>query len=249
MCGGRFSNWSFAAAANVSVSEIAADGTITIPDSPKREVLDAVAILKPLLTHPSRWIADTATDFKNGTVAFNSINLATVVNFPDAALDFGIVPFPKVFENQTEYYNTVSYAQLGCFSLPRTVEKDARNDWTANGFDSAYEQVAYILEAFAYLSVDTVQTAFYDQVLRKQTVQDPDSLANLEICLDSNNWIIDPVCIFNFGKLGYSWFYELTPSSVWGTDLQYDGFATYYAEHLDSAKTALEEYLLIQELT
>jgi hypothetical protein len=132
--------------------------------------------------------------------------------------------------------------------MPKTVANDERRDWEANGFSSAEEQVAYFMEAFAYHSIDTVKPAFYDQVLLKQTAQDMESRTYLEMILDPNNIILDPLVLFNFGSCGYTVFYLLTPTETFSNDLTYENFTSNYESRVDGARTALAEYLLIQEL-
>ena len=245
----KFSNWAHVAGAGQYISNIAADGTITIPEEPKRELLDALSALKPLLTSTNRYNSAATTPFKNGTLGFCSVNLASIVGLPDSSVEFGVIPYPKVLPNQSGYYFTVSHAQFGVFVMPRSVDQDARKDWEANGFATAYEQIAYVMEAFAYHSIETVKPAFFEQILAKQTVRDVESIHWLEVTVDPKNCILDPTCLFNFNKLGYQIFYDLNPTAdTFVDDISYDNFVSNYKERCEGAKTALEEYLLITEI-
>jgi len=241
--GEKFNNWAHVAAGNVTLSERSSDGTIIIPEQPKTELLDAWAKIKPVMTSNLRYVSSTSKHFRSGMAVFYACNLGTIVNFPNAACDFGIIPFPKLSADQQGYYTTASQSQLGCFALPTTVEADPAKDWTANGFTSAAEQVAYMMEAFAYLSVNTVTPAFYDQVLLKQSVRDVESQKNLAMVLDKDHIVLDPVLLFNFGNIGYSLFYEGTPTAnANANDLAWENFVASYSSRVAAAREALKEY-------
>jgi hypothetical protein len=247
--GETYNNYVHMAAGNITLGNIAADGTITIPDDPKREVQDAWAALKPLLTSPNRYVESGSANFQNNLVAFCGVNLGVIINFPDSGVDFGVLPFPKLTKEQDGYYTAPSFAQLAIFALPRTVENDEKKDWEANGFSSASEQVAYMMEAFAYLSRDTVTPAFFEQVLAKQSVRDTESVKNLERILDKDHIVYDVVALMNFGSIGYTLFTGRNTAKQMANDLKYDEFTSTYQSRVEGARTALEEYLLIQELT
>ena len=85
--------------------------------------------------------------------------------------------------------------------------------------------------------------AFYDQVLMKQSVRDPESAKNLEMCLDTDRIILDPVMLFDFGDLGYQIFYDLsTKTSAPADDLSWETFVSNYSSRVLSARKALTEY-------
>jgi len=248
--GEKFNNWVHVAACNVTVSSRDAEGNIVIPDQPKTELLDAWAAVKSVMTSNLRYTSSGSAQFRNNTITFCGCNLAVVVKFPDSALNFGIIPFPKMNAEQKGYYTTPSHGQLGVLCIPTTVEADPAKDWTANGFISAAEQIAYMTEAFAYLSVDTVTPAFYDQVLKKQTVTDPESARNLEMILDTDFIILDPVCLFDFGDLGYQLFYDGTgAASSMADDLLWETFVSNYSSRVSAAREALKEYETITSVT
>jgi len=241
--GERFNNWVHVAAGNVTVSSRSADGAIVIPEQPKQELLDAWSKVRPVMTSPLRYVASASGAFRKGTIVFYGCNLGTLLNFPNATMNFGIIPYPKHSVEQEGYYTSASHAQLGILAIPTTVEADPAKDWTANGFASAAEQVAYMTEAYAYLSMNTLTPAFYDQVLMKQSVQDPQSAKNLQMTLDTDYIVLDPVVLFNFGKLGHSLFYDGNPSaSVMADELAWDNFVANYSSRVAAAKEALLEY-------
>ena len=100
-----------------------------------------------------------------------------------------------------------------------------------------------MMEAFAYLSVNTVTPAFYDQVLLKQSVRDVESQKNLAMVLDKDHIILDPVLLFNFGSIGYSLFYEGTPTAnANANDLAWENFVASYSSRVAAAREALKEY-------
>jgi len=241
--GEKFNNMVHVCAGNVTVSTRTADGKLEIPDQPKQELLDAWAEIKPVMTSPLRYTNSGSTAFRNNLQTFCGCNLGVILKWGDAELNFGVIPYPKLSVEQQGYYTTGSYAQLGAFGLPTTVEADPSKDWTANGFTSAAEQVAYMVEAFSYLSMTTVTPAFYDQVLMKQTLRDTESQKYLAMTLNPDSIVLDPVMLFNFGKIGYSIFYDGTPTdSVMADDLSWDNFVSNYSARVEAARTALVEY-------
>jgi len=247
--GEKFNNWVHTAACNVTVSDWDTDSNIVIHDQPKTELLDAWAAIKPVMTSPIRYISSEPTHFQNGRSVFYACCLGTILTFPDASLNFGIIPMPKRNAEQQGYYTAPSHAQLGVFVMPTTVEADPAKDWTKNGFSSAAEQVAYMIEAFAYHSMNTVTPAFYDQILMKQAVKDAESAKNLAMILDTDKIILDPVVLFDFGKLGYNLFYSASTNTGVADDLSWETFVSNYSSRVTAAKEALKEYETITSAT
>ena len=246
-CGETFNNYVHVAAANLYIGAKSADGLITIPDQPKQEIVDAWSALRTLLTSNMRYMSGGSTAFLKGWATFSGLNTAVITKWAAQEVNFGILPFPKVYESQTGYYTAPSYAQLGVISIPQTVEADASKDWLKNGFASAAEQCAYYLEGFSYWSMNILTPAFYDQVLSKQSVSDADSAANLALTLDTKQIVYDPVAIFNFGKIGYAVFSACgaDASTMAGDTTKHDELVSTYTSRVDAARTAIEDFMNI----
>ena len=240
--GGRANNRMHVEACGVTLSILDSNGNWTLPDQPKEEVLNVWEKLRPLLTTSNRHISSTGfADFGAGRGTFYCNNLGGMLSAGNYSIDIGILPLPKLNEEQKEYYTGVSFLQLGTYCIPTTVEN--ATDWATNGFDSGVEQAAYFLEAFAYYSMKILTPAFYDQVILKQAVRDDDSARMVEIAV--KNKIYDPVTGYDFGGINTALYYEVgTPGkdgSV-GSDANYDTFVSTYTSRVGAVRTALADY-------
>ena len=86
--------------------------------------------------------------------------------------DFGILPFPKVFEEQKEYYSTFQYNNAHALSIPKTAD---------------LKKTPLLTEAYTMLSHDTVRPAFYDFTLTLRASRDVDSGEMLDIIYSNRN--------------------------------------------------------------
>ena len=232
-------------ACGVQLSELSSSGDIYLPAQPSKDVLAVWSELKPLLTSPHRDVSDTGSRFRSGKAGFYGINCGALLNFADTTINFGVIPFPKRNAEQEQYLAGFSPSITSAYAIPVTV--DSMSD-TA-GFESGVEMCAYFLEAYSYESVNTLTTAFYDQVLRKQMVRDAESVEMLDLAL--RNKVYDPVIMYNFGQIG-SIFKQCgsdgsggtgnKPGAV-GTDINYDNLVSTYQSRLDAARKAIKNYL------
>ncbi len=238
--GGGSNNRNHVQSCGVTLASVDAEGNWTIPDQPTDEILTVWEKLRPVLTTNTRMIHNAAMgDFGSGLATFYCNNLGGLMGSGKLSIDYGILPMPKLNEQQDKYYTSVSYLQLGCYCIPNTVENAP--DWGSNGFDSGVEQAAYFLEAFAYYSMQILSPAFYDQVLTKQAVRDDDAPRMLEIAVA--NKIYDPVLGYDFGKINI--FPEVgTPgkNGTVGSDANYDTLVSTYTSRVQAARTALADY-------
>lgn len=238
--GEAFNNWVHVAAGGLRISRFSSGGDIEIPPTVSEEMLSAWDILKPLLTSPYRDVSDSGARFRSGKAAFIGLNCASLLNYTEATINFGVLPFPKVFADQKEYWTAASFSWFAGFAIPTTT--DLAEDAVANGFSSGREQAAYFLEAFSYKSVDTLTVAFYDQVIKKQMVQDAESGEMLDLAL--KNKVYDPVIAFNFGSMErmFRTCGSDTENSKVGTDVNYGNLVSTYETRLNAARKALNEY-------
>jgi len=225
-------------ACGVTLASVDENGTWSLPDQPKEEVLTVWESLRPLLTSPHREVSWLQAHFAGGLGTFYCCNLGSLMSAGNITFDYGILPLPKLNEQQDRYYNAVGYKQLGAYCIPTTVENAP--DWATNGFDSGVEQAAYFLEAFSYYSMQILTPAFYDQVVMKQSVRDDDSPRMLEIAL--KNKIYDPVVGYNFGKIQIFGEVGSLGNETVGSDANYDTFVSTYTSRVTAARTALADY-------
>ena len=90
-----------------------------------------------------------------------------------AALSYGIAPMPKLTREQSNYYSYVQ-DQVTCFGISAVVGDEARQ-----------EMCAAVMEAMAYHSYRLVRPAYYDTVLSKRYMADPQSKEVLDMIFDT----------------------------------------------------------------
>ena len=176
---------------------------------------------KTLMANPyvnqngSNW-ATATTWFSNGGALFRSSVLEPIPrDLRSLDVNFGIVPFPKLDENQEKYYTLPEEYSL-VFSIPVTADADF---------------VSLIMEALAVESVSTVSPAFYDVCLNGKAVRDDESKDMLDIIFANKTF-----------DIGY--FYNIASFRTMLTDLEKAGstdVVSSYASVLTSAKTQLEK--------
>ena len=238
--GERFNNWIHVNGCGETLSRVSSDGDYEVPAQPKTNLLSVWESLRPLLTSPTRLVDDAGSLFRAGLSTFFAGNLGTLMNGASTTISLGVLPLPKLNAEQDKYYNGVSYAQLGCFAIPSTV--DNSEDWESNGFTSGREQAAYFLEVFSYQSMRHLTPAFYNQVVLKQSIRDVESARMIEIAVE--NKIYDPVVGYDFGSM-LQLFYEVgSPNNeAPGSDAAYDTFVSTYDARYTAARKALQDYI------
>jgi hypothetical protein len=232
-------NWYLLAATGVTVSNKSATGEFSLPDALKPEVLTAWEALRGIIASPYRYNTDVGTHFRaSGKATFYSCNYGMALRLTSAVVPIGYLPYPKLNKEQKDYLITCSFSQCGVYMIPSTVENAETKDWLTNGFTSAAEQCAYFLEAFAYYSRHTVTPAFVDLVLLKQAVFDADSADMIVLSLEHK--VYDPVVAKAFGSINV--FAAASTKNTFGAE-KFDQITSLYAERLEAARTALQEYI------
>lgn len=161
--------------------------------------------------------------FTDGRALFLDIKLDQIVTELKAMTDdFGIVPIPKLDENQKDYLSFVNcHSTLMC--MPVT--------------NSEYERTGIILEALAAESYRKVTPAYYDVVLQIKTTRDEESADMLDYVTRNRIW--DMGYVYDIGGLtGYS-NHLITTHSM--------NFASYYEKNEAVAVKKLEK--MISEFT
>ncbi|MBR3836847.1 MAG: hypothetical protein IKJ74_01765 [Clostridia bacterium] len=234
----RAVNWAHVAACGVTVSTMDDSGNYDIPLSPKQELVDAWAALKPVLTASTRLNDDGGLN--EGLCVFYCCNTGSLLNSSESTYDLGVLPLPKLNEDQDKYYTTVYFSQLCSYCIPNTANN--AEDYATNGFTSGVEQAAYFLEVFSYYSMNILTPAFYNQVILKQSVRDLESAEMVEIALE--NKIYDPVIGYSFGGMNiFSAVGSANQNGIPGTDVNYDTLVSSYEAKVAAARKALTNYL------
>jgi hypothetical protein len=161
------------------------------------------------------WAAATSW-FSSGGALFRSSVLEPIPrDLRSLDVNFGIVPFPKLDENQKQYYTLPEEYSI-MFSVPVTADP---------------EFSGLILESLAAESVSSVSPAFYDICLNGKAVRDEESKAMLDIIF--SNKIFDIGYISNIATFR-TMLLNLEKNA--STDV-----ASAYASSLEAAKTELEK--------
>ncbi len=109
--------------------------------------------------------------FDNGQALFYTTLFTTVPKHRDTTTDFGIIPYPKFTETQSDYghYISATHSQMLC------VETLLEDD------EERLDMISMIIEDMAYMSKHTVRPAYYDDTLVGKNVRDDESIAMLDI--------------------------------------------------------------------
>ena len=244
MCGSA-SDYYHVAAGGLYICNITAPGEFTLPATLKKEIISAWDTLRPLLTSNKRDVSAAGSRFRNGYAAFYDVNLGAILNFGQTAIGYGLLPLPKINEEQEKYYTTVGSLIDGSFGIPVTTMQLAEAE--AAGFENGAEMCAYFFNVFSYYSRQTLTPAFFEDVVKKQMVHDETSARMLELAIE--NKIYDPVCFFNFGSITNIFSLAGSPGAdTTGSDINYDKLTSLYDERYLSARTALNKYLAVLDV-
>jgi hypothetical protein len=112
--------------------------------------------------------AQLANIFTQGQLVFYSGFLCDVNALRSMEYEFGVLPFPKWEESQTDYYTTTRGDNF-IFGIPVSVGEDD------------YEFVGLVSEAFAHYGYSLVRPAVYDETLKGKMTRDEDSIKMLDI--------------------------------------------------------------------
>ena len=108
-----------------------------------------------------------------------------VPSMRDMTTDFGILPYPKYDENQTDYYTYVQTWASGCAAIPLTCL-----DINASSI---------IMEDMTYLSSQYVTPAFYETALKNKYARDNESQEMLDLICETRTCDIGN--LYNIGGL------------------------------------------------
>ena len=119
-----------------------------------------------------------------GRAAFTTSHLEMAADLRDTEINYGILPYPKWDETQTQYHS-ITMDSSTAFAVPRVVEDD--------------EFVGTILEAMAYYSHVYVRDALYDTVLKYRDAKDEDSSKCIDIILENPQYDFSYIYAFQWG--------------------------------------------------
>ncbi len=164
---------------------------------------------------PNVWEATVHKAFIEGRELFYMCGLINVPSFREMSDDFGILPVPKMREDQDRYYHTVSISNMSALALPLNVKEP--------------EDLGLIIEAMGKYSKDYITPAYYDIQLKYRDTRDNESSEMLDIIFSSRTFDIGAA--FNWGN---------TLINLTSMDKNY---ASRFESIMDSAQAALEQTL------
>ena len=167
------------------------------------------------------WLLDHKTVFTAGL-----LQNAEKLRKATADINYGILPYPKWNDEQTEYltYKTHSHTD---FAIPRTV-RDAGED----------EFVGTIIEALAYYSNLYVKDALYNVVLKYRDARDEDSSYCVGLILNGGRYDFANVYAFAWGD-------QQGPAHLFRQSLKHDtsSIASAYKAEKTRYDTVLTDFL------
>lgn len=140
-------------------------------------------------TNPSEYgFAELEEMFVNGRGLFYNTTSSSVSILKSANMDFelGVLPIPKLNEEQDDYCCTVNRYQSSALAIPITVP------------ESRMDQVVFAIQALGFYNADVIR-AYYQTTLQLQAVQSDDDAEMLDIVY--NNRFYDIGAIYGWGGL------------------------------------------------
>ncbi len=132
---------------------------------------------------------ESARVFSEGRALFVADILGNSAAMRDVDFDFGIIPYPKYDEAQTDYHTT-AWDAYNLFCIPRTAELDF---------------VGVVTENMAARSFQYVLPAFYDKALLSKYARDEDSAEMISLIRQSATYNFGVVNSPHIGSPGHIW--------------------------------------------
>jgi ABC-type glycerol-3-phosphate transport system substrate-binding protein len=161
------------------------------------------------------WEATVHKAFKEGRELFYMCGLINVPSFRNMDDDFGILPVPKMTEDQDRYYHTVSVSNMSALAVPINVE--------------APDDLGLVIEALGKYAQKYITPAYYDIQLKYRDARDNESSEMLDIIFSSRTF--DLGAAFNWGN---------TLTNLMMMDMNY---VSRFESIMDGAQVALEQTL------
>lgn len=161
------------------------------------------------------WEETIIKAFREGRELFYMGGLINIVGYRTLDFNFGILPIPKHFEDQDEYYHSVSMHNMSCLAVP-------------NGA-ADYDDLGILIEALGAESKNKVTPVYYEKCMKSQYLKDEEDEEMLDIIFNSR--CFDLGSVFNWGGV-LSEFMKLDSNFV----SRFDSIA-------EAAQTALDETL------
>ncbi len=157
--------------------------------------------------------------FSNNQALFFMQLMQIVPKLRDMEADFGIVPYPKYDEAQTEYYNTVGSWHSVFFCIPQG--------------PADLEKSGIMAEALACEGMYTVTPAYYDVTLKTKSARDEESAAMLDLIFETR--VYDLGWYYQFGD------YNEGVMDIFRLNKKEQAFTSLYEKKLKKAEKKIGE--------
>ncbi len=128
-----------------------------------------------------------STAWWNGNLLFYTGLFSSANGYRELEYDFGIIPYPKYDEAQTQYY-TMSDGAHGVMTVPITVQNT--------------EYCSIIIEALNAETYKQVIPAYYDVSLKVKAARDDESVKALDLLMESR--VFDFGYVYNTGAIAFT---------------------------------------------
>jgi ABC-type sugar transport system, periplasmic component len=128
--------------------------------------------------------------YRNDQALFFMCIFGALPQFRSMETDFGLLPTPKIFDDQESYYSAMQYNNGTVYAIPKSA--------------GDFERSCIILESMAMGSPETLTVAFYDMTLQEKALRDQESVEMMKFILD--NRLFD--FTMAFGSIGMLEFFK-----------------------------------------
>lgn len=122
--------------------------------------------------------------FEEGRALFSLSSMMDTIAFREMEVDFGVLPVPKLTEQQEEYYSWTTM-NTNAVSIPY--------------YCSDLERTSAIVEALFEESSYKLKPAYVDKTVKYQSTRDDESVEMIDIIMNST--IYDIGVVYNFGTM------------------------------------------------
>ncbi|MCL2517765.1 MAG: hypothetical protein FWF15_04300, partial [Oscillospiraceae bacterium] len=156
--------------------------------------------------------------FTSNEILFSSYPLTFTFELRDMEADFAILPYPKLAENQSDYYTSVSTWYSSFVFIPAT--------------NTDIPRTGAVVEALGYYSQKYVRPQAIDVTVTNKLIRDDDSADMLNIIFNTRSY--DLAIIYAWGGFVDNMLYN-------SVNTRSNTFASNYAKHETNVITAMEK--------
>ncbi|MCL2517046.1 MAG: hypothetical protein FWF15_00655 [Oscillospiraceae bacterium] len=164
------------------------------------------------------WNDKLLPKFRNNEFLFINLPMLYSLDFRNMESDFGILPYPKLSEQQPEYHTLVGMYFATYVYIPTTATNT--------------EMVGAALDALGYYSQVYVRPALIDTTVTDKLIRDNDSAEMIDLLL--NTRVYELGVLYNWGDLMGTLLYPVAQKRV-------NEFASNYAKNEEKIKSEIEK--------